>query len=689
MKRFRRFFIYRKIQVDILTIFLTLMIASSLFIIVFTYKRNYHSVLEFSRSTIRRASSSLLSGVQDLIRETERVALVAEGNILDPKDISVNNQQLVFYFFNLAKVNSMVNGVYVGDESGNFIAVFNLAALGQTTYFSDPSKPLPSGAVYCLRVVERGEGVPKETWYYKNDRLETVAEEVIASSTYDPRVRPWYTDVHRTRKLSWTDVYKYASSDQSGITASTPILNSKGEIYAVVGVDLSLALLSNFFAEERIGHTGRAFVLNDKGDVIIPVKIPPKEDFFRDVISQAFAHYSVQKHFDFVQQTHGVKYLVYFSRFPVTSEEDWVIAVIVPFQDYFKGIVDTQKQIVYISLIILVLGGILVYFSAKHIADPIVKLSDEIDKIRKLDFSSNLRIRSNIKEIHILDLSIASMRIALRSFGRYVPKEVVKDLIQRNQEIALGGEKREITILFSDISSFTAIAEDLPIESLMSQLAEYFDLISKTILEAGGTIDKYIGDCVMSFWNAPQHVADHAARACLTALRCKHRLAAFNQKRREQGLQPFDTRFGIHTGHVIVGNIGTSERMNYTVIGDSVNIASRLQTIDKEYHTSILISEAVAVGLHDAFVIRPLDEVLVKGKRVKVKIYELLGLKEGEEGIVATPQEIELCSLFTQAYTAFSEGKFTEARSQFEQIAQRFPSDYCTRIYLERLAALS
>ncbi len=685
--RLARFFIYRKIQVDIVSIFLTLMLATTLFIVVFTYKKNYNAILDFSQMTISRASQRILIRTQDLIEEIERVALVAKGGMLGPDRISSNDQELTRFLLNLVNVNSMLDGIYVGDEQGDFIGAFSLAALQQVNYQSEPSKPLPPGSKYCLRIITQNAGKSIEKWYYKNNDLATLGEETITSVNYDPRTRPWYLDAQKAGQLSWTDVYQYAITNEMGITASIPVAGADKKMYAVVGVDLSLKFLSKFIADEKIGRTGKAFVLDGAGTIMVPNDIPSSEKSVRDALAQAFAHYSIAQHADFMQKTDGVEYLIYLSKFPITSHQQWLIVTIVPFNDFFAETLEAQKQAAYVSLLILVLSGILIYFSSKHIADPIVTLSDEIDKVRNLDFSSDVRIRSNIKEIHILDLSIMAMRVALRTFGRYVPKDVVKELLQRNQEIALGGEEKEITILFSDISAFTTIAETLPVEVLVSLLSEYFDVVSKTILEADGTIDKYIGDSVMSFWNAPQEVADHATKACLTALRCKSRLADLNKKRKEQGFPEFETRFGIHTGHVIVGNIGTSERMNYTVIGDSVNIASRLQSIDKEYHTSILISEAVVKELKGDFVMRPLDEVLVKGKRIKVKIYELIGLRQGEKGLIASSSDIALCEAFTEAYTSFSEGKLAEAKAQFEAISKRFPDDFPTKIYLDRLAA--
>jgi adenylate cyclase len=376
----------------------------------------------------------------------------------------------------------------------------------------------------------------------------------------------------------------------------------------------------------------------------------------------------------------GEKYLASITSFPTNFGQNWQIAIIVPFLDYFHRVIQTQHHVVFISIAILLLTSLLTIYFSKRISKPIVILADEVNKIKQLNLDSNVRVFSHINEINLLDSSIAAMRSTIRSFSRYVPKEIVKKLVEMGQEIELGGEKREITLLFSDITGFTSFAEGMPLDALNVFLTEYFDGMSKTVLRNLGTIDKYIGDGMMAFWDAPDFLPDHAAKGCLAALECQEFVKEFNAKQKEKGLPELKTRIGLNTGEVIVGNVGTKERMNYTVIGDVVNGTERIQEMNKVFHTSIVIGEELEKRIGDRFVTRPLDIAELKGKKGKIQIYELLATKENVK-----PEERELAESFTKAYQLYHAGNLTESRTLFQDILQKFPNDYPTQLYLERI----
>jgi adenylate cyclase len=277
------------------------------------------------------------------------------------------------------------------------------------------------------------------------------------------------------------------------------------------------------------------------------------------------------------------------------------------------------------------------------------------------------------------------MKTSLRSFRKYVPADLVALLMASGQEAELGGERRSLTIYFSDIANFTSISESMDPEKLVDHLGEYLQVLSDQILATGGTVDKYIGDAIMAIWGAPLERPDHALAACTAALRNQQALSELCARWTKEGKPPLQARIGIHTGEAVVGNIGSSNRMNYTVIGDTVNLASRLEGLNKFYGTQILISEATYEHAKAGIVARPLDWVAVKGKQGAVLVYELLGLK-GE----TLPAHDEMAETFAQALQAYHCRDWTEARRGFEAVLERWPEDAPARemkrrctVYLE------
>jgi len=236
-------------------------------------------------------------------------------------------------------------------------------------------------------------------------------------------------------------------------------------------------------------------------------------------------------------------------------------------------------------------------------------------------------IQTNFSEILDMRDSFDNMRSGLKNFKRYVPADLVAQLINQNINADLGGESREMTIFFSDIAKFTSISEKLEPEKLVQDLCIYFEIVSKTILGNRGTIDKYIGDAVMAFWGAPAKMDNHAEKACHAAILVRNNLHSLNRQWENQGKSPFNTRIGIHTGKVIVGNMGYKDRLDYTVIGDTVNVSSRLEGINKVYGTEIIVSESTFECCHEGYEFRLLDKVSLLGRNEGMNIYELITFK--------------------------------------------------------------
>ena len=229
--------------------------------------------------------------------------------------------------------------------------------------------------------------------------------------------------------------------------------------------------------------------------------------------------------------------------------------------------------------------------------------------------------------------------------------------------------------MFIDILGFTNLSEKLQPDEMMPLLSEYFDDLSKVILLNQGTIDKYIGDSIMALWSATHPIDNPWGSACKAALECHLHIQKINENRSLNNLPQFCLKFGIDTGPAIVGNIGTKERINFTAIGDVINTASRLQSVSPIYHCPIIISEHIHQYIRDIFITRPIGEISVKGKDIKIKIYELMALKAKGSDISATNLQIELSDMHTKAYESYETHKFKDALQLVELILQKHPED--------------
>jgi adenylate cyclase len=266
-----------------------------------------------------------------------------------------------------------------------------------------------------------------------------------------------------------------------------------------------------------------------------------------------------------------------------------------------------------------------------------------------------------------------------KAFESYVAPTIVQEMLKHPEQLRLGGERREITILFSDIRGFTTMSEKLDPEAVVQLLHDFLNPMSNIIINQGGTIDKYMGDAIMALFGAPLIQQDHPRLACRAALEMAASLAALNRDWTEQGQPPLRVGIGVNTGPVAVGNMGSDRLFDYTAIGDNVNLASRLEGLNRHYGTNILISQTTAEALRNGFILRDVDQVRVKGKAQTARIYELLG--EGEPD----PELARYLELYHEALALYRQGRFTESLAVFGQVLELRPGDAAC----ERYAALA
>ena len=270
-------------------------------------------------------------------------------------------------------------------------------------------------------------------------------------------------------------------------------------------------------------------------------------------------------------------------------------------------------------------------------------------------------------------------RYLKKAFSSYVSPDLVAEIMKNPDRLALGGEKKEITILFSDIRGFTGISEKLAPDMLVLLLNEYLGPMTKVVLKNNGTLDKYIGDAIMAIYNAPLDVTDHPEKACRTALEMMEELKVVDDRFKAKGMPSIDIGIGINTGHAVVGNMGADMRFDYTAIGDTVNLASRLEGQNKYYGTHIILSEFTAERVKGKFLVREIDLLRVVGKEKPVAVFELMTDQSG----TTRNENAVLAERFSGVLSSYRAGNFQNALDVFTKLAEEY-NDPASRIYAER-----
>jgi len=318
----------------------------------------------------------------------------------------------------------------------------------------------------------------------------------------------------------------------------------------------------------------------------------------------------------------GERYLVAFRGLAQT--QGWRVGIVVPESAYLGGLIATRNRLLAVSGALLAAALLAGGLTLRGVRRGLGEIVAAAQRMASFDFAP-LATRSSFGDVQAVMSSVELAKTALRAMSKYVPVDLVRHLYQTKREPVLGGELIQVSLLFTDIEDFTRLSEALPPNELARLLGLYLEAMTRAIHAAEGVIDKYIGDAVMAVWNAAAPCQDHALKACRAVLACQDATRALFASPEWEGHAPLLTRFGLHTDRVMVGHFGAPDRMSFTALGDGVNLASRLESLNKQYGTRVLASEAVYQEAKSAYDFRLLDRVAVKGKTQGVRVYELLG----------------------------------------------------------------
>jgi len=583
----------------------------------------------------------------------------------------------------MLKNNDQLFNLYVGYDDGSFIEMDAIAGSGRETR---ARLEAPEQAAFRLVVISRSDPAHiKSRRLFLSDTLEPVRE-LPGPLDYDPRDRPWYKDADR-RDGSWlTGPYVFFATGKQGYTVQLALERGRG---GVIAGDLLLDVTQELLKREQLTPSAVAFLFDDDDRILAHPKMSEmlgrevsgsiphlRETDMAGVLKAIRAWRESGISQQFFQDPAGRLYAAAFQAIPNSGPANLRVAVVAPVDEFFASILSERRRLFAVALGFVALMLPIVFLIGSLLSGALRTLADETDRIQRFEFSAAPPVHSMIREIDELGRSVATMRTVTQTFSRFVPRRLVEKLIATGTPLQLGGARREVTLLFSDVVNFTEITEKADPARVMQYTSRYFAAMSHQIMTHSGTVDKFIGDAIMAIWNAPADDPDHADNACaavLALLRANDRL---NAEFEREGWPVYRTRCGLHTGEAVVGNIGSEDRMNYTALGATVNLAARLEGLNKRYGTSILVSAALRQRVMSRFLFRSVDRISPKGFAEAFEIYELR-CERGEGDAV----DCELCREWEIVYAALRNGPLMVAEPELAAFLARYPEDGVARYH--------
>jgi adenylate cyclase len=667
----------RRFKVDIVMVFCALVVPTVIIISSFTYFKTVEATRTITNSLVEKVSNAVIEKTANYLKPAQILAEIAPSIIKSSKQKLAIGSELDKVFVDIINRQPQVDLFYYGTEQGDFIQA----------YRNNKDQSVTS------KLIDRSLTPPVFSYRYRDPQGNIVDEASNTTESYDPRVRPWYKGVKETRDTYWTDLYIFHETSKPGITAAAPVVGLDDALQGVVASDITLDGLSHFLKGLNISDNGIVFILNSNRQFVAypdPERMVKEErgkirpilavELNERWITDGIRHFEDSGETSFIYESGDEHYIAKFTPFPASFGKDWTIVVMLPESDFLGVIDEASATIAIISTIILLIAVMFGFYFARNLSRPIEALTEEVKQIHSFNFSDTPQVKSHIKEIQTMSDAFVGMKNGLMAFRRFVPADLVRRLIESGEDVKPGGKEREVTLFFSDIEGFTSIAEQVPARELMVDLSEYFEEMTLPIAKERGTVDKYIGDAVMAFWGAPGEDEDQAIHACRAALNCQRRLKALNERRLAEGKTVFNTRIGLHTGFSIVGNMGSSERLNYTALGDNVNLASRLEGVNKRYGTNIIVSQGTYRYVRNEFVLRPLDYIAVVGKENSVQIFELMGDRDSVDYEALK----ERAEQFKIAYELYLERQWAEALDILTRLHDGNPDDQPVAIFIAR-----
>lgn len=595
--------------------FLTLLLLISGSLLIHSMLRARQTIEELTAALFNETSNSveveMANFFAPISKAIEIVGGMGERGIFLPEDPETAGRLLL----PVVEAIPQMSSVNTGDHEGNAFILTRFEERWMTVSIAADEE------IERWRDID-GRGDTVRPWQEKKD--------------FEANTRPWFLlgrDLS-PGSIGWTEPYGFRPRNSPGITAVMKV-DSPENPY-VLAFDIRLDDLTRFTRHITVPGDGLAFVLTDDGRMLVPPpgSSRPLKDLLLEnpeALGMPLVDACVRRRNEsrdpgpFQVSHQGDAWWCGYREFPLSPQRKFWIVVMAP-ESHLLG----ERRRDQIALLLATTGALAValvmaLIISRSYSRPLLELVGHSRRLEGLHTGLEVRVDSHLREIGQLAEAQEKMRRALDSFSRYVPLGVVRDLFARGEAAKIGGEEAEVTVLFTDIAGFTTLAESMTPTELTHHMSCYFAGMVEILHRHGATVDKFIGDAIMAFWGAPNRVQDHSALAVEAVIEMREWLDEANRRWVVEGRPALPTRFGLAAGMVTVGNVGAEKRLSYTALGDTVNLACRLEQLNAVLGTTILADENVRRAAGNTFAWRDADSIKVRGKQTPVRIFELVG----------------------------------------------------------------
>ena len=679
-------------------LFIGLSIPILIFILIYNYNKNSAGMVSILNDAVAQTSQAGVERTQDLIENTESpLRFLADLAVADPGYFRTEQSNDLLY--RALTSGAYIDAAYVSFEDGYHRVV---TRIDEDRRRADPRIPATANwhASYVDAITFALSRVRHRKFF---DIWPNQVGKYDVGTDIDIRTLPGYQSAKTTHTLAVTEPSINPDTGFPIISLRIPIFRGV-EFLGCASANITVDVLSRFLDRNRASARSTTFVADRNNGKIIAfpdkqkgvriengkLKIATLADIDDPDVREAHRQRvrTGNDRFVFQSPTNGEDLIAAFASFPSGFGQPWQVVTLTPIDDFVGTLKATNRLMMVIIIGLTMVELFFIYFAASRLSRPVENVSRQLQAIESLNFDTPARPPSNIQEIAKLESAASLLRTSLKSFSSFVPLDVVRQLIKSGIPLTLGVEPRFLTVFFSDLENFSSHSETLAPDDLLVQISTYLEEVSSAISVEGGTVDKFIGDGVMAFWNAPVQRPDHVLRACAAAVRAARRMERVNNAWQAEGRPRIHLRVGLNCANVLVGNIGSSRRLSYTALGDGVNVAARLEGINKLFGTTICISDSIYDHAQADILARPIKRVQVKGRKTEFMIYELLALRNSDDPDLRIRDRDEQLSVMTwQASQRFEAGDAPAAELAYRDILKEFPEDSMAKSMIAECAA--